>query len=374
VHGGEVRPRRRRRGARGQRRRIVIAGFGVTAVAALAFLAGGEPKPPSSPREPALGDGARGTVSSGSTMLGGGVDVVQRARLARALERGVHRAAGLDGSVEAGVMLSPWRDPLVVTSEPGGEQRLVRAWSLSKVFTAVTLLRKLGWGHRPGTPPTPEVEAALAGALTRSENCRQRRLVLELQRLAGGTPQAARTALAETLSHAGAHVRIAAEAAPPEPVCVGFLQTQGGLENPLASGLLLGTSTWRIGDAVRFVHALDTGRYGKAVSKRVLSLMREPKAISRETPEGDFTADRNWGAGRALADFAPAYKAGWGGALQRRFIAGQLASVELPGGGMAAVGVMFHPHSQPPKDDPGLTKAPSAVETVMSALADEFRR
>jgi CubicO group peptidase (beta-lactamase class C family) len=290
----------------------------------------------------------------------------------RALRRGVVNAARLGGSVEAAVMLGNWKAPAIVASEPAGERRFSRAWSLSKVFTAVALLRELGWGAKPGKALTPQLEAALAGAITRSENCRQRRIVLELQRVAGGTPEAGRAAVAEALSLGGVRARLDGEARPPEPVCVQFLKTQSELQDPLAPSLLLGTSAWRIADAVRFVHALQVGRYGKAVGERVLSLMRRPKAVSREAPASDFTAAVNWGAGRVLGGFVPAYKAGWGGALQGRFVAGQVASVRLPAGGMGAVAVMFHPHEQPPKDDPGRTNAPAAIEAVMAALASEF--
>lgn len=303
-----------------------------------------------------------------------GNDSAVRKRLTLALEQGVRTAAGLGGSVEASVMLGPWRDPVVVTSDRDGEQRPLRAWSLSKVFTFVALLRELGWGTTAGRAPSPEVDAALAGAITRSENCRQRRIVLELQRVVGGSPLAARAAVVGTLARSGARVRVAADAPAPETMCVGFLRTQRGLRDPLGPGLLLGTSTWRIADAVRFVHALGTNRYGQALSKRVLSLMRVRKARTREAPPGDFTAPLDWGAGRALAALQPAYKAGWGGALQGDFFAGQIAVLNLPRGGTAAVAVMFHPREQPPKDDPGLTPAPEAIETVMTALAHELER
>ncbi|HEV2790527.1 MAG TPA: hypothetical protein VGV69_04430, partial [Solirubrobacterales bacterium] len=141
----------------------------------------------------------------------------------------------------------------------------------------------------------------------------------------------------------------------------------------LAPALLLGTSEWRVADAVRFMHALGSGAYGHVLSERILNLMREPKERSREILPEEFTAAVDWGAGRALRVLDPAYKAGWGGTQQGAFMAGQMAVVELPSGERAALAVMFHPAVQPGQDDPGLTPAPQALEAVMEPLARRLR-
>lgn len=294
-------------------------------------------------------------------------EAAQRARLAAELQRGVDGAAALGGTAEAAIMPDGWRTPLIASSEARGEGRFMRMWSMSKVATMVAVLRGLGWGRRPGRPISAELDQALHGAITRSENCRQRRVVLELQRLSGGT-DAARDALDAVFREAGGDVRVGTQIAPPEANCVAYLDTQTELAEPLAPALLLGTSTWRVGDAVRLVHALSIGAYGAAISHRILSLMRLPKLPSREVPAGELTAPLDWGAGESLPR-GTAYKAGWGGSLNGNFLAGQIALADLPGVGRAALVAVFHPDEQPPRDDPGITAAPEALDAIFSALA-----
>lgn len=298
-------------------------------------------------------------------------EAAERRTVERALERGVAAAARLEaGSVEAAAMPAPWGTPVVVASTPGGEDRWMRMWSMSKVVTAVALLRAKGWEDEPGEELSPEVEGALEAAFTRSENCPQRRVVLELQRASGDSTERAREGLAEVVAMAGGEARPGSEISPPDAGCVEFLEGQSEIPDPLAPALLLGTSEWRVGDAARFMHALGEDAYGKAVSEKILGLMREPKGRSREALPGEFTAPVDWGAGRALGRFHPAYKAGWGGTQQGEFMAGQMALFQPASGGPVAVAVVFHPAAQPSIDDPGLTQAPEALEAVMSALAE----
>lgn len=296
-----------------------------------------------------------------------------RAAVIRALERGVSRATALDGSVEAAVMLASWRELAVAASPHGEALRWMRMWSMSKVVTMVALLRSMGWGQRPGDPLSPEVQSALRAAITRSENCRQRRIVLELQLANGGSPQGAREAVAEVLAEAGASVQVSDEVEGPDPSCIEYLESQREIAEPLAPTVLLGTSTWRVGDAARFVNALGAGVYGRALADRVIALMRAAKAPSREVAPGELTAPLDWGAGRAFAGLSTAYKSGWGGTQQGAFLAGQIALVDLPAGERAAVAVMFHPDLQPPVDDPGRTAAPRALELVMESLTGVLR-
>lgn len=301
---------------------------------------------------------------------GGAATSARRRALQRALDSAVGEAAALGGAVEAAVVLD--RGAALTAAAPGDPEQPMRAWSMSKVLTAIALLRANGWGEDAGRALSGEAGDAMTGALVRSENCRQRRVVLELQRAAGGGPADALAALAETAEIAGASVAMADKPEPPEPICHPFLDTQRELADSRAPGLLLGTSTWTVASAARLAYALGDGRYGAALSTHVLELLRAPKQPSREAPPGDYTAALDWGAGRALAALRPAYKAGWGGTLQGRFLAGQLAVVELPGDGVAGIAVAFHPDTQPPKDDPGLTAGPDAVETVMAAVAAQL--
>jgi hypothetical protein len=287
----------------------------------------------------------------------------------RALARAVGGAANLDGVVEAAAMEDGWSEPAVETSEAGGSAREMRMWSMSKVATMVAVLRQLGWGERPGRPLSAQLEDAFRGAIVRSENCHQRRVVLELERLAGGA-EAARAALAAVFRGAGAEATIGRSVEAPESSCLPYLEAQTEIADPLAPALLLGTSTWRIGDAVRLARALARNAYGAALSQRVLSLMRLPKLASREVPPGELTAPLDWGAGRALAGLDPAYKAGWGGTLNGNFLAGQVATVALPDGDHLSLAVMFHPNREPARDDPGITAAPAAIEAVMRAARE----
>lgn len=293
-------------------------------------------------------------------------EATQRDRLGAELQHGVDVAAALGGTAEAAIMLDGWPTPLIVSSEAHGEGRYMRMWSMSKVSTMIAVLRGLGWGQRPGRPISPELDEALQGAITRSENCRQRRVVLELQRLSGGTP-AARVALQDVFGEAGAEVRVGTQIAPPEENCLAYLDTQTELAEPLAPALLLGTSTWRAGDAVRLVHALSIGTYGGAISREVLGLMRLPKQPSREVDPGELTAPLDWGAGESLPSGTP-YKSGWGGSLNGNFLAGQIAVADLPGIGHAALVAVFHPNEQPSRDDPGITGSPEALNAIFSSL------
>jgi len=290
----------------------------------------------------------------------------QQARLGAELQHGVNAAAALGGAAEAAIMLDGWRTPVIASSEARGEARFMRMWSMSKVATAIAVLRGLGWGQRPGRPISHELDEALHGAITRSENCRQRRVVLELQRLYGGTG-AARRAIQNVFAEAGGTVRVGTQIAPPEESCVEYLETQTDLAEPRAPALLLGTSTWRVADAVRMIHALSIDTYGAAISHEVLGLMRLQKLPSREVKPGELTAPLDWGAGESLPKGTP-YKAGWGGSLNGNFLAGQIALADLPGIGRTALVAVFHPDSQPSRDDPGITETPQALDTIFSSL------
>lgn len=291
----------------------------------------------------------------------------RREAVEAALTDGVVAAAKLGGTVEAAVLADGWATPIVVTSERDGAGRHMRMWSMSKVTTMIALLRARGWGERPGRPISPELGEALSGALRRSENCRQRLVVLALENAAGGT-EAARVALAGVFAASGAEAEVGSETEAADEVCAPYLEGQKAVEDPMRPALLLGTSTWRVGDAVRLMRALATERFGAAVSKRVLALLRAPKLVSREVPPGELTAPLQWGAGHALEGLEPAYKAGWGGTMHGNFLAGQVALVALPHGGHLSMATMFHPDVQPSRDDPGITAAPQAIKTVFGSL------
>jgi hypothetical protein len=345
---------------------VVLACAAAVTLVAAALLSGGGDSPAVVRSEPG-GEGRSRKESAPPERT------PRELELERALRAGVTSATGLGGDVEAAVMLDDSPAPLVATSHPGAAERYMRLWSISKVATMIALFQRLGWEDRPGETPSRELLEALAGAMTRSENCRQRRVVLELQRAAGGIPEA-RQALAAEFESIGAELQPGSQVAPPEALCIPFLQQQREIPEPLAPALLLGTSRWRVTDAVRLAHALAIGAFGKAISEQTLELMAAPKRDSRESEPGELTAPRDWGAGVVFGDLHPAYKAGWGGSLNGNFLAGQIVVVSLPKDQHLSLAVMFHPDTQPERDDPGITVAPEAIEAVMqtvrSALGD----
>jgi hypothetical protein len=345
---------------------LAVAAAGVTVLVVVLLLRRGE--------EPE-GVGALSAPAAAQGSAPGAADY-ERAIGRRTVERGLERTVSTtakvtDGTVQAAVMLDGWNTPIVAASEPGATAEPMRMWSIAKVVTAVALLRQLGWANHAGGEPSSQLTEAMHDAIVRSENCRQRRLVLGLQQLTGG-PGGARGAVAEVLAAAGAEAELQVDVEAPESICDQYLLTQeGSIPDPFAPTLLLGTATWRIADLVRFLNALGKGVYGAAIADRLLSLMRVPKERSTEVPPSEFTADLDWGAGRALTGLDPAYKAGWGGILQGAFVAVQGAVVELPDNGTMALAVAYHPHVQPARDDPGLTAGPMAIERVMRAAATD---
>lgn len=353
-HGADRLAARRAASRRARRRRRLTAALGAVLVAAVAWIvAGGGGGDSVAPGELVNHEAARARELE-----------ADRRRIERALAVAARRAAALGGSVRIAAIRPGWPEPAVAASPPAAAAQPVRMWSMSKVVTAVALLKETGWGGEAGKPPAAEVEEAMESALVRSENCPQRRVVLALQEVTGG-PEGARRAVGAVLERSGAESRIGEEAQPPDPSCVEYLEGQREVEEPLAATVLLGTSTWRVADAAHFMWGLGSGLYGEALGERVVATMRRPKERSREIVASEFTARPDWGAARALGDWSPAYKAGWGGSLQGDFLVGQMAWLEPPGAPPVALAAVFSPAVQPPVDDPGLTAGPAAIERAM---------
>jgi hypothetical protein len=289
-----------------------------------------------------------------------------RKRLGAALERGVRAAERLGGTAKAAVWVEGWSGPVIRGTN---RNERFQMWSVSKPVVAIATLDA---ARRTGKQPSPELRASVLGALTRSENCRQRRVVLGLQALTGG-PQPARRRFQQVLSAAGARdAVVTAQIAAPDPNCIAFLTRTGrGLTHPLGLAVQFGASEWTIRDAVTFAHALGSGTYGEA-GRTVEGIMALPKQRSRELRKpDDFTADLRWGAGNALSKWHPAYKAGWGGSATQSFEANQLAIVNV-GGRTFELAAAFKPHQQPVLDDPGRTNAPAAFEAIFRSASAAF--
>ena len=181
--------------------------------------------------------------------------------------------------------------------------------------------------------------------------------MVELQRRAGGI-EAARRALASVLRRAGVrHANLAVGAASNRTGCRRYL---ANASTPGVSGpaLQIGTATWRLSDAARFAFALD------GFPARVTTLLRRPKRHSADdgVNGSDVTGDLGWGAGVALGDLKPAYKAGWGG-LGGPLIYQQV--IHVRGYGIA---VTFEPRVQPAHDDPYRTRTPQALAALLRGL------
>jgi hypothetical protein len=285
-----------------------------------------------------------------------------------ALNRAVQQATVRYGTVQVGIMLDSWTQPLLL-----GDQlaRPMRLWSLSKPVVAASLLRQRDEHGGGTTDLTPYLERTMQ----RSDNCAMRELMIKLQQETNGIA-GARTAIHETTGLARAGVDIAnAQTDTEGSVCTS--PTYTGLSPSFAHtrALLAGTATWTINDAVNFVYGLQTGALNvtghASLGALVLELMRLRKEPSDEPAAGPLKVPPEWGAGDVFA--APcwnvAYKAGWGGAQAHiPWLASQIGTITLADGHHLAFAVAVHPYTQPPDDDPGLTDAPQAISLILGSL------
>jgi hypothetical protein len=282
----------------------------------------------------------------------------------RLLSSAAQSARRLGGTIQVAAWADGWNAPVVVGDDLDEPMRM---WSMAKPVDAIAAMKLAAQRH---LQLTPAFALALQRAIQRSENCSARRLVLELQHLAG-SPAGARRTFAMVLGDAHAHPLVATEEDGPSEQsadCEAFLDEHAaGLPSADGVAMLFGTSRWTVTDAVRFAHALGDGAYGSA-GARVMHVMQLPKELSQE-PGATFTADVRWGAGVAFRGYRVSYKAGWGGTQQQAFLAGQIAIV-TDGRRRVAVAAMFHPSVQPSIDDPGETEAPRALEDVFGAVAE----
>ena len=126
-----------------------------------------------------------------------------------------------------------------------------------------------------------------------------------------------------------------------------------------------GTAEWTEDDAISFAHALSEGAYGKA-GAYLLRLMGLPKEPPLEELQQPSAPPLDWGAGAVFpGSWKPAWKAGWGGSQDQppHYLGGQIAVLHLGALPVAATAV-FVPRIEPPNDNPGLTRAPQAIELM----------
>jgi hypothetical protein len=293
-----------------------------------------------------------------------------RTALAAALTTGVDAANALGGRASAAIWLEGWPRPVAAETTATRDARL---WSLAKPVAAIAAYR--AWEARRGAPAGALVTAA-QDAITRSDNCGERYLVLELNALSGGR-DTGRRAFETVLLQAGVHAvsRALPERAGEAPECARYLGRRAPIADPNAAGWQFGIDEWSVSQAVAFAHALVAHSYGPA-GEAVLDIMRRPKQpelSSFEGPTGNDIRDLQWGAGDALAPWQPAYKAGWGGSRQHDFLAAQI--VALPDANPpVAVAAVFRPNKQPSTDNIGETRAPEALRALFASVARELQR
>lgn len=283
-----------------------------------------------------------------------------RSVLQAALNRGVREAQELDGEAAAAIWVGTDSQP--VLSGPALVSH--RLWSMSKAVATVAALQAVD------DRPDPVLRSAMTDAIRRSDNCAIRRVIVGLQaRLGAGAPGAVQ-AFEQVLAAAHARLERMPQTAPAEPACVRYLDSHQGVlpSGDLGVAAEFGTAEWTEYDAISFAHALSDGVYGAAGSD-LLKLMALPKEPPLEAPVPPSSPPLDWGAGAAFpASWRPAWKAGWGGSQNRprRFLAGQIAVLHLAHT-RVAVAAIFVPRTEPATDNPGITRAPQALELMLGA-------
>lgn len=288
---------------------------------------------------------------------------LSRADLRRALAEGRRAAELAGGSMSVAAVASGWTAPVVL-----GPRVAFRLWSTSKAVAAVTLLTqaaKTRQAIREG------VRRSMMTALSRSDNCAERRVVLALQQVSG-TSANAESNFRDVLRSVGAHPEGSPLLSPfsDATACMPWLRdaADGLADTELrAPTLELGTNEWTVEDAVRFAFGLGTGAFG-AAGRPVVGWMQLPKALAEGEAPAAYTSpfDLPPAGGRFPRSWHPAYKGGWGGSQQHDYITEQIVILHIEGN-VVALAAMFRPDVQPSVDNPGGTVAPAALEDVFAS-------
>ncbi len=247
-----------------------------------------------------------------------------------------------------------------------------RMWSMSKPVAVIATYKA---AQRQGEALGTSLVTAATDAITRSDNCAERRIILGLQQLTGGLAPAL-SAFDEVLAQAGDRAAITPERGVlSEPSCLAYFRQRAPTNTPNAEAWEFGTDEWTVAQAAAFAHALADGAYGSA-GRFALALMAMPKRASLasiEGPSGDHIANLQWGAGTAFAPWHPAYKPGWGGSEQGNFLTGQIVVLETANPPVA-IAAMFYPTKEPATDDVGATAGPEALEAMFDRIREALVR
>ncbi len=282
-------------------------------------------------------------------------DQTQRDAVLAAIQSGVKKANARGGTSGAAVWIDGWDEPATA-----GFTGTYRLWSTSKPLTAIGVLDRQ-------TASDPQVDGAMHDALVKSSNCGQRRMVIELQGLSGGIPQAMSAFNGVALKSGITDLTPAQQGPPTDTTCDSYLQ-QHGVTDAQVDTALFGTVEWTTADAASFGRNLGAGTYGSS-GATVLEQLKQPKEMN-DDPGGEESVktDLSWGAGNVFpAGWSPGYKSGWGGWENGEYLAGQMVSLDIDGTpvGVAAV---FMPDIQPSNDAIGEGQEDEAVEDIFEQV------
>src|SRR5665213_1483042 len=214
-----------------------------------------------------------------------------RLALQQALDYGIERAQQLGGETAGAVWIAGDAQPVL-----GGTAAVAhRMWSMSKAVVTIAALEAV---H---DEPDAVLAQAMQDAITRSDNCAIRRVILGLQDRLGQGVSGAVAAFKGVLARAGARLVRAPQHAAAESACFHYLESHdGGLPGgDLGVAPQFGTAEWTEADAIRFTHALSAGTYG-APGAYLLRLMDLPKQGPLEEPPPPSAPQLDWGAGEAF--------------------------------------------------------------------------
>jgi hypothetical protein len=292
-----------------------------------------------------------------------------RYSLRSALGDAVAAADALGGHASVALWLNGWSSPIVVRA---GTPTYGRMWSMSKPVAVIATYQA---AQRQGEGLGTSLVTAATDAITRSDNCAERRIILGLQQLTGGLAPAL-SAFDGVLAQAGDRVaRTPERAALSEPTCLAYFRKRAPTNIPNAEAWEFGTDEWTVAQAAAFAHALATGVYG-STGRFAVTLMAMPKRAALtniEGPSGDHIANLQWGAGTAFAPWHPAYKPGWGGSQQANFLTGQIVVLKKADPPVA-IAAMFYPTTEPSTDDVGATAGPEALEAMFDRIREALLR
>lgn len=317
------------------------------------------------------------TFSAGSNSATGATGSVPaeteaaHAALLEATTRGVEIAQQGGDRAAAVVWPTGWKEPVVVDGKAPTSGQM---WSLSKPVTAIAAYDPAVAQSAAGVP-SPGLRQGMKDAIRRSDNCGQRRVVLGLQELSGGSQAKAIKAFADMLGKAGATVETGGiqrkQDAAESSDCARYFTEVAPLKgiNGTEPAIQFGTTEWTPLQAANFAHALASGTYGPA-GEYVLDLMGQSKLPPRlDTNKNPLVPKNlNWGAGSVFGKaWKPAYKSGWGGKSEQNFAATQIVVLRGVNPSVAIAAVVY-PKAPVADEDPEKTTAPEGLTDIFTQI------